>query len=1776
MKNAKRILLFALALVALTLVMSLSIFAEEATEPVACTHPVEAYDWNIVGCSQCGTLAVLDEGSTNVSSNLGYKIYYATSLGDLSKTDYDVIRLKNNISLASGDKITNANAIIDLGGNVLYRNGGWLGLRIVAAKGFVNGYVYKTNGGSQIMAVTSLGFMEDVTLAANSTKTNNATGLIMNTAGAYLGSMKNVTICAGVLNDLNSNNFDFVNVGTNGIYNHGIEATQGTIGSMENVKISTYGQAITSAAKIGTMTNCVFSADNIALNITTLQSEMVFVDCEIHSKNLAIYIANAVESTVEAPVSFEIGNTKFVTDGAVYDISSHIIDNEMFADLTSAKALVNGRLYTSLEEAVDALNASTEEVTTFALIGDLAVNSTIVVDKKVNFSFGGASYDVPVYGTNQVTHKTVTGYTVTSSVDVIFSVVEGGYLTISGDGRLEGTENAIVADGGVVVITAGTYVGYNPREFVSTESCVVNNEGVYTIAAEHDYDDEVGQDKTNYQVDGVCNNCGFVRGIFAVDNVYYNTLEEALAAAIEKGKQLVLAADIVLDGDVVWDFTGATFNFNALTVTVNGSLSIVGGTFTQDVSEYVSDEYCTYKNNKNLYEVVSDHEWGPAIGGSDATCTKPGIAIIACVKCGLETEEETSATLPHTYDWHIGGCPMCGTVAVPDVEGGKISTNLGYSVFFAANWSEINANVSASSTYKVIKLTADTTVPSGNNYAKVQNANIYIDLGGHSITSSVGLAPLYLYAADALVNGSIIHNYGRQALYVCNVNLIEDINIVMGGTYANNATAIYLASNASYAAGFEGSTGSYIGAMKNVTIDSKRDANGNYIDNIGLFNHGIEFSNAGSIIGDLENVRVYSRGQAITIMAKEIGTMTNCVFDGTNIGLNIGNLQCNINLVNCVVSSETLAVRIGGATSNELTFNFDENTAISSNGSVYYIPDNIKGNVGFESLTTAVALVNGVLYGTLEDALAAVLASTEEVTTFTLIGDLALDAPIEINKVVEFSFGGGTFKIPTTGDKTFTEMTAPGYTVTAPNGAFVVVEGGVLTITGDGTLVGNENAIVANGGDVVVEAGTYVGYNPVAFVDANACVANNDGTYTIAAHKYDDGVLSDKVTYGVDGVCNVCGFVRGSFAVDNVYYATIEEALAAALANGNQIVLAADIVIDGDSVWDLTGATFNFNSLTITVNGTLSIVGGTFTQDVSEYVSDEYCTYKNNKNLYVVVTPHTWTDATCTAPKTCTACGATEGEALGHSYFYACDKVCQVCGEESNPDATHTLVHVDAKAATCTENGNVEYWYCSDCGSAWTDEALTQVTNQRSVITPATGHSYFYPCDVVCMVCYEETNPDATHNIVHVEAVAATCTANGNVEYWYCSDCGSAWTDEALTQVTNQMSVRVPKTEHSYVEVERVPAEPGVAGSVTYTCLNCGDTYSEEIEALPEHTHTEVEIPAIPSTADANKVVTPGMTSGIKCSECGEVLVAPVVTDAGLTIDARSLNISESIKIIYKCYIPAGYSNVYMTFDFNGKVHTVTDYTVDGNGRYCFTFTGVTPQYMNINICATVYAENNDQVSAFVNPEYSVKTYCTNNLAKNLSASLNALLTDLLVYGEMLQYYVTTGTVDNPITDGVDLTNKSEFTPLDGSFDKRTESEETSEIAYWDTVSLNIASSVNISFKFYATNIEGLEVKVTVKNRTTTYNASDLELDSKGRYVVLFTNVTAVEFDEVVTAEFYVNGEKIDGTMTYSVNSYIQRYQDYSNVKLTNFLKALYNYGLSAYKYVNKGADYQH
>lgn len=123
---------------------------------------------------------------------------------------------------------------------------------------------------------------------------------------------------------------------------------------------------------------------------------------------------------------------------------------------------------------------------------------------------------------------------------------------------------------------------------------------------------------------------------------------------------------------------------------------------------------------------------------------------------------------------------------------------------------------------------------------------------------------------------------------------------------------------------------------------------------------------------------------------------------------------------------------------------------------------------------------------------------------------------------------------------------------------------------------------------------------------------------------------------------------------------------------------------------------------------------------------------------------------------------------------------------ENNSDEDRCFVLTladDAHECVYDDDADVD---CNTCGEI------------REIVV-ACEHEYLYPCDKACMICYEVTNPDADHNIVAVEAVEATCADNGNIAYWYCSDCGFAWADEALTQQTNQFSVIIPASgEHTY------------------------------------------------------------------------------------------------------------------------------------------------------------------------------------------------------------------------------------------------------------------------------------------------------------------------------------------------------------------------------------------
>ncbi len=160
---------------------------------------------------------------------------------------------------------------------------------------------------------------------------------------------------------------------------------------------------------------------------------------------------------------------------------------------------------------------------------------------------------------------------------------------------------------------------------------------------------------------------------------------------------------------------------------------------------------------------------------------------------------------------------------------------------------------------------------------------------------------------------------------------------------------------------------------------------------------------------------------------------------------------------------------------------------------------------------------------------------------------------------------------------------------------------------------------------------------------------------------------------------------------------------------------------------------------------------------------------------------HKWVEATCAAPKTCSVCGATEGESLPHTWNPASCTVpmtCSVCGITSGSSLEHTWIE-----ATCTKPKT-----CSVCG-ATEGKALGHDTpdlscTQKSVCTrcgeevPELGHEWVEAnCTEpkTCTRCGETEGSALGHNAadpVKENVVSATCTEDGKYdEVVYCSVC---------------------------------------------------------------------------------------------------------------------------------------------------------------------------------------------------------------------------------------------------------------------------------------------------------------------------------------------------------------------------------------------------------------------
>ena len=191
--------------------------------------------------------------------------------------------------------------------------------------------------------------------------------------------------------------------------------------------------------------------------------------------------------------------------------------------------------------------------------------------------------------------------------------------------------------------------------------------------------------------------------------------------------------------------------------------------------------------------------------------------------------------------------------------------------------------------------------------------------------------------------------------------------------------------------------------------------------------------------------------------------------------------------------------------------------------------------------------------------------------------------------------------------------------------------------------------------------------------------------------------------------------------------------------------------------------------------------------------------------------------------------------------------------EYTAPHVCTPLLVKDAQAATCTQEGNIAYYQCTDpdCGKYYSDaEGKNEITLEQTIV-PATGHNpseawsqaadgsgHYHVClngcgvqlnfaahdtngaGGACSVCgYIEGH---THSAREV-AIEGACS-EALTEYYKCDACGLFFKDQACTQVLT-------------------------AGSVEYWYCTACDKYYLDADASNNTDEYSLEVPALGHTA---------------------------------------------------------------------------------------------------------------------------------------------------------------------------------------------------------------------------------------------------------------------------------------------------------------------------------------
>ena len=246
----------------------------------------------------------------------------------------------------------------------------------------------------------------------------------------------------------------------------------------------------------------------------------------------------------------------------------------------------------------------------------------------------------------------------------------------------------------------------------------------------------------------------------------------------------------------------------------------------------------------------------------------------------------------------------------------------------------------------------------------------------------------------------------------------------------------------------------------------------------------------------------------------------------------------------------------------------------------------------------------------------------------------------------------------------------------------------------------------------------------------------------------------------------------------------------------------------------------------------------------------------------------------------------------------------QIIGQPQ--DTAVTEGETAAFAVEATGGLTYQWQQSTDGGVSWTDIDGAKAAEYTTPQATISMNGYQYRCIVTGDADKATSTPavlTVQHDLKKTEAKDATCTADGNIPYWYCESCGKYFSDENATAEITLTETVVPAAGHGETELKNQKdatcTEAGYTGDKA--CAVCGEIL-EKGETIPKLAHDYKDG---------------------KCTVCGAIdsTFKPVITDGANSTWQKGTKIGLAFTS------NAAYED-FLKVQVDGKDLDTSDYTV--------------------------------------------------------------------------------------------------------------------------------------------------------------------------------------------------------------------------------------------------------